>query len=589
MTDWNLKARHFRGLLLAIVIFSFATRLLLVDYNLPPHIVEDEGSDLSTAAQLLTGELPQRHVRYQRGLIASNNLIPIAGVFAINFVTGQINSVDAFQDLYFTDRAQFTLATRIWMSLLTSTAIGLIGLATGYYRREAGILAALILTINGFVLHTTLFAMPDALVFFAAGFSLFMIMRLWHYRRSRDYVFAALSLALVMLAKLQAAPMGLAFLLVHGMIVYDSGNKRPLLFLFAYFRDKNLWIAALAGISGNVLFNPLAFIHPDDFLYEASRFSPLLETTLFETGVSSQQRLITEFEKLVVIAWRWAFVLTMTGLFFSWRLRRNQAYWIFLAASVPVFIITIRSQIFPITHFYYWTPFIALMAPVAAIGLWEVVLWLAERQKPLVRVALLPVVVFVVLEGSFFLHIFNIMQQPLTLEQALDYVEENIPPDSTVMIGDTLIYSVALQRTETSIRRAADLSGRMLSRWQYQLDNPDAVTAPLFDIYGAEMFALFDSFDEMVQLIDDEQVQYFIVADYCDGRLIDPSASSSVVYPPVDPDMVSAWNLLAVFSPYDTDECGTYIHTRTKITFFDDIVRQQRGGPIVRIYEIPQN
>lgn len=582
----NTIKLHRNWLLIVIAVISFFLRLGAIQHELPYQMIEDEGSDLTTSVRLIVGELPQRHVRYHRSLIAYNNLIPILGVAVINFIDGDVRSASDFEDLYFSNRAEFTYATRLWMAFLTSSAIFFIGLAGTYIDPKIGILSSIILALNGFFFHTSLYALPDALGASMTGLTIWLIMRVWRYRRTRDYIFMSLGLALVMLSKLNAASIGFGFLVAHGFIIYDKIGGNWKRFLWVYVTDRNFWIAALAGILGNIIFNPLAFLYPSDFLYEIQR---LQQVVYGQQALTLSQRISYGFEemtRLLFIIWRWAFPLVIVAMWQIWRKRKQAPYIIALVMFIALFSITFSSRYGPISHFYYWNSWIVPMALVAAIGLGAFIdFFQATKWK---FIAWVIIVVFVILEGIFFLRIWTLMTTPSTQEQARAYVIQNIPAQSRILASDPLIVGVPLYRTSESIERAIDLKGSILSQWQWWLEQPiSELPTSTYDIYSSEFGALVNSFDDIESIIESNRIEYVIVADYCDNAHNNPATASALAFPPISDDMIASWEVLAEFSPFIDMTCEAYIHYRTKLTFSGSLFLQTTLGPYVTIYRIP--
>lgn len=582
--------QHFWWILISIAIFALGIRLVSIDHNLPYQIIADEGSDLTTSVRLLQGELPQRHVRYHRSLIAYSNMIPIAGVFVVNYIDGDVQNIADFQDLYFTNRAEFIWATRLWMSFLTSLAILITGLSGSIINRKVGLLAALILCLNGFFFHTSLFALPDALGACMTALAIWMMMRVWNYRRTHDYVLMSLALSLVMLAKLQAAPIGIAFLIAHAYISYENVKGDWKRLPLAYIGDKNFWIAAIVGIIGNILFNPLAFIYLNDFIYEITRLEGMFYSNVKVPFSYRIDFTIQEITNVILIVWRWITVLMLIAFIAIWKHRRQAPYVMVLAMMLLITYTVLSTRISPLSHFYYWNPNVIIMALMGAIGgiyLIETLQSFSQRYAKYIPIAV--VGILLVLEGSFLLNMFKLMNQETTQELAREWVVENIDPDTAILTGETIVISVPLIRNETSINNAIALEGRTLEQWAWYLEQtPENRPTPAYKIYGSEYVHVIDNFEDMAQLIEDESIHYVIFADYyCTGEDDDPSSDSSRAFPPLSQNMVENWELVYSVSSYESGACDAEIHPRTKIAFSAAHYHQIRTGPYIEIYRIP--
>ena len=151
-----MKKRTFWLLLGCILLFGFVTRLVALQHGLPYTQVIDENGDLSTALHYLQGEIPARHVRYHRSLIAYVDLASVGGLFGYSYLTGHVSGLDDFQDLYFSNRASFTVATRFTFAILTTLAMLVVALIGRYISGRIGLLAAAALAVNGFFMFNSL-------------------------------------------------------------------------------------------------------------------------------------------------------------------------------------------------------------------------------------------------------------------------------------------------------------------------------------------------------------------------------------------------------------------------------------------------
>ena len=581
---------YLQWMLIGLTVFAFIIRMVSIDHNLPYQIISDEGSDLTTSVRLLNGELPARHVRYHRSLIAYSNLIPIAGVFTVNFIDGDVRSIADFENLYFENRAEFIFATRLWMSLLASLAIYTTGLSASYINRKVGLLAALILCLNGFFFHTSLFALPDALAACMTSFAIWTMMRVWKYRRTRDYIVMSLALALVMLSKLQSAPIGIAFLIAHGYISYDIVNGDWKRLPLQYFKDKNFWIAAITGIIGNILFNPFAFIYWDDFIFEINRLETMFYSDV-NPPLSYQINLsIAEMTNVVLVIWRWISVFLLLAFVPIWKNRQKAPYVMITAMMLLLPYTVLSSRLSPSSHFYYWNPVVIIMALMGGIGanyVLEFLQSLSKQHSKLIATSF--VITMIVLEGSFLLRLFIVMNQETTQELAREWIVENLPADTAILTGESIVISVPLQRNEVSIYTAIEIEGAMLPQWNWYLQqSPESRPSPAYNLYGAEYVELVDSYDDLVQLVNDDNIEYAIFTDYaCYDGDDDASNNSARAFPPRSDAIVENWELVFTASSYASGDCVAAIHPRTKLSFSRAIYQQVRMGPYIEIYRIP--
>lgn len=586
----SINLKYFRWILIALTVFAFVTRLVSIDHQLPYQIVSDEGSDLTASVRLLQGELPAPAIRYHRLLIAYNNLIPISGVFALNVIDGDVRSIADFENLYFANRAEFTYATRLWMAILSSAAVFFTGLAGSNISRRAGLLAALILCLNSYFFHTSLFALPDALGTCMTAFGVWGIIRVWKYRRTVDYILMSLLLALVMLAKLQASIIGVGFLVAHAYVSYDKADGDWKRLPLQYFLDKNFWIAAIAGIAGNVMFNPVAFYFFGDFLYEIERafgafFGDVTPPLDYRLDIYKREAI-----HVILIISRWITIPIGIAIIAVLHHRKKAPYVIIAVMMLALTYLIINSRVSYLSHFYYWNPIIIPVALMGAIGSDYLIEGLQSLNRKYSFAILIAVVsLIVVLEGMFFYRMFTIMNTKTTQELARNWITENVPADTAILMGDTIIYSVPLYRNETSILNARNIGNSNVAQWNWILEqSPENRPSPAYTVYGAEYREVVDSYDDLTALIADENLEYVVFADYrCLDEADDPTNNSAQVFPPRSEALIDNWELVFSTSSFESGECDAGIHQRTKLTFSEMLYQQVRMGPYIEIYRIP--
>jgi len=578
------KIRLFWALLCCILLITFGLRLITLDHGLPGLQVGDENSDLSTALRLTEGELPKRHVRYHRSLIAYVDGAAVMGLLGSELLAGNVRSLAQFRDLYFRDYDRFVWFTRLMMACLTTLAVLFVGLAGRAIHPRIGLLAALVLAINGFFLINSVFALPDGLVTFSAALFMWMVMRLWQHRRKRDYFGTGIVLALVMLSKFSAVSIAAGLVVAHiGIVWEETGSSGRWQFLKRVVLHPGVLWAALGVIAGNLLLNPLGFIYPDDLRYEINRmfgyaYSP------YESSLTGQLKIIwAQIKDMTLYAWRWMVPMSLLGLVAFRRWKLTIPYWIVVAAFMALFIMI--GRVISVNYkVFFWTPWLIPMALLSAIGI-DWLIGLSSRgvwRAVLVGAAAL----LLMLEGLFTLKVVDIFEHTDTRLQAKQYIEQQIAPNTPILIGSPLAYSVPLRRDETSITRAIQLGATKLKSWQWWLDQPaDRRPGPVYDLYGPEFRATTASHDLLQEMIASNAIQYVIETEYCYGPK-NPESQATIDFPVLSEKQRSQWELVEIFSPFGSDECLSKIDDRTGLAHARFLDQQQRTGPIVRIYRV---
>lgn len=575
--------RAFWMLLAVILLAGFGTRLMIADHGFPGLQIGDENSDLSTALRLTQGELPAAHVRYHRSLIAYADGSAVAGLLGVHVLRGDVRSLDDFQDLYFQDHDQFTLATRLMMALLTTLAIGLVGLTGRFLSDRVGLLAALALSVNGFFLLNSTFALPDGLVTFSVALFVWLLMRLWKQRRSRDYFLAGIGLALIMLSKLSAAVAGTGLIAVHCGIVWEGAAHDPKRFFRALLFHRGVLWATLGLVAGNLCFNPLAFIHPADLRHELQRLDEYAYTP-YESSLQGQLKIIwVQLKEMILTAWRWMLPASILGIVAAARWKRHGPYWVIVTIFATLLIVI--GRVISINYkVFYWTPWLIPMALLSAIGLDFL---LRAKRRPLRVTGGLVVAALLALEGAHTLQIVRIFDRTDTRIEAQQYIERTISPGTPIMSGAPIAYSVPFQRSETSIRRALDLGSPQLEAWKWWLEQAPGQRPGLpYDVYGPEMQSVIDTYADMDRLISEDHIAYVVEADFCYGPKT-PSSPSAIDFPAISDAQRDRWELVQVFSPFEEDHCTGKIDDRTGFAPAQDTGKQVRTGPIIRIYRVP--
>jgi hypothetical protein len=86
-------------------------------------------------------------------------------------------------------------------------------------------------------------------------------------------------------------------------------------------------------------------------------------------------------------------------------------------------------------------------------------------------------------------------------------------------------------------------------------------------------------------VIDENSIQFVIETDYCFGPT-NPASDTAFDFPPVSDTQRQQWELVRVFSPFAAASCPDTIDDRTGLAPAHHVNRQQRTGPVVRIYRV---
>lgn len=560
-----------------LALGTLVLRLMLADHRLPEMQVGDENSDLSNAVRMLNGDVD--NIWHSRLAITYLNIVSVGWFFGWNVLTGVVSGVAEFEGLYFAERWRFTLATRQTIAVLSAGMIGLVAVAGVFFNRRTALFAALGLSLNGFFLLNTVYAMPDATIALAAILTVVAALMMWSRPSTLTYTAAGASLALIAVSKMHALPLGAALLVAHGFAARDH-TSQP--FWRAFFAPRVLLVPA-GALVGFFVLDPFALLYPQDLLAELGFFT---DHAYNATPPSTADLLLLMRVHLIEMAhvvWRGLLPASLLGLVAAWRYRSFAPYWIVLAGFVALFVVVI-TIVSPNYKVFYWIPWTMTLVLLSAVGLDTVLQW---ADRPAWRfLGYTAVLVIFTVEGAFLYRMAAAIQKPDTRQLAKTYIEANWPEDTRVMLGDSLVYTVPLERSVESIERALALGVAPLARWQWRLNNPQArVDGPVYDLYGPEMQRQIDTFDDVQRLIHDESVLYVIEVSLCAHTSQNrPDSESAIEYPAISPEMRAGFERVATFHPYSEETCVASINDRTGLADYRGFPHQQYLGPVVEIY-----
>jgi hypothetical protein len=157
---------------------------------------------------------------------------------------------------------------------------------------------------------------------------------------------------------------------------------------------------------------------------------------------------------------------------------------------------------------------------------------------------------------------------------AYDFVTQTIPEQSRILIGDTFIYSVPLDRSSDSRQRMQAITEIPPSH-EHFLAFPEDAPQPQYDLFGNEYRAELTSAAAWRAFLTENDIEYVIEADYCN-----PADPLEATLPDALRDDLT---LIYEVSPFASSECETHIENRTHMEYMR-LDKWQRVGPIIRIY-----
>lgn len=178
----------------------------------------------------------------------------------------------------------------------------------------------------------------------------------------------------------------------------------------------------------------------------------------------------------------------------------------------------------------------------------------------------------------------RILAQAETRTLAYEYITENIPPDSNILIGSHFTYSVPLHRSQESIQRLAATGAEIAPIYEFQLANPGYITGPFYNLFGPEYQQNIVDDATWWEFVRDHNIEFVVEADYCGGQARYDSPSQ-IEFPVITPPVRAELSLVEIFSPFQSDQCEQIIPDRTAL---ENMMLHgwERVGPLIRIYRI---
>jgi hypothetical protein len=581
-----LNSKWFWITILAIAIFTFGFRVVQIGHGLPDVQIADENSDLSNAARLLKGELPSRMLRYERPIMSNIEVLGFGALYVLNVAKTGNTSFSAFQDLYYAQHGDFVFVSRLLVVLISVGAlIALADLIRKVTSPLGGIIAALLMCFYYLLDVHTLYAMPDSLSPSAIIYYLWAVNFVFRKGSRLSYALAGIALAFVMLAKVSSLPIAITLLIAHGFRVWNEGKRER--FVQRFLFSDRLYIFAVFVVVGNVMLNPEAFIHLDDLMAEIGGFFRYAGTT-YKNPVSSGSALGIYRAKIYTLIFHYMGIplaLTVFGGVVAIIIKRTQAMILVLVAAIAI-ALELILQVSDRFLASYWTPIFPFFIIMASIGLISLIEFGQSKPRLVYYTALAISGAVILNEAWLTLHVADVMSDQSTYLQAQAYIQQNVPPESAILMGPNIAYSVPLQRNEESIQRARKLGAPELQVWSWWLRQHGETRRYEYNIFGPEFQPEINNYQDVAKLIADNRIQYVIQVDYCGGEIrID--ADSPAEFPPINADIKQNLQLVKVFSPFgagDSSDCKASVYERATLLNRDDVWWFQRPGPIVKLY-----
>ncbi len=565
--------------LILIFLLAFALRVWGIDFGLPYSQLTDETSDLATSLRIASGETPR--YTYHRVFWPLTQL-PFHGVrFAYLSLTQPDFSLADFEALYYTNRADFLLTARLVVAFMASLAV----IPAYFMGREltqsplGGVVTGVIIAVyptHAYMAHT---ALPDAYATLWISLTLLACVHIVKSGARWAYILAGAACALAMLARLQSLMIITPVAIAH-LIYWWQQPTRSIRLLVV----RGLW-ALGAFLIATLIANPFVILKPDlvaadiRFIFEERYQGTYYAASNALTDVNSGLQNINSNLLLPLVLMRpYLLIAALVGAgLMLWR--RLRVGWPILFFWL-VFTLSLLPTAGP--RLTYWLPSVIPTAVLAGYGLTKLV------QQSTVWPRWLGIGAIGLVVGLGFLEtatLDRILANTETRMLAYAFITEEIEPGTKLLTGQPFTFGVPLLRTEESLERLTQIEGDDLPpSYEFQLENPDKITQPLYDLFGPEYQSAINSDEDWWAFVDENEIEYVIEADYCGGE---PryGAVSSIEFPPITDSVRDQLDLVKIISPFDTDTCQQIVPDRTALENMN-LSGWERVGPLIRIYKV---
>jgi 4-amino-4-deoxy-L-arabinose transferase-like glycosyltransferase len=408
---------------LALTIGALVLRLWGVGFGLPQAYHIDEHFYYPSAWSLGQGQLTLPDQSHGPSLYLGLLLIGQKSMQAIFFP--QLSNA-AFGALRTTNPWPYLLSARIISALLGALTIPIVFLLARRFRDyRLGLIAAAIMTVLFFHVRDSHFGVPDTLTTLFAAATVWLSLRAYQTRRSRDVLFAGMAAGLAAGAKYTTVVAAVA-VIVAALLMGTSWRQRLNLLL----------VAALGMLAGfiigypNLLLNPAIFIKDISFLFarvgegfEGWRIMPdnsaifYLDTLLWSTGLA-------------------AVILTGMGLIAA-IVRHRAEDWILISFPIVYFVVMSLSQ----GHFgRYMLPILPITTVLIVDAAWHVLPQIIRRWRNPIALKLAQPIGLVALLLVFVPNLLNslrldwVLSQPDTRTIAKQWIESHLPAGTRIAI-----------------------------------------------------------------------------------------------------------------------------------------------------------
>ncbi len=409
--------------LVVILILALILRLWGINFGLPQAQIGDEWA--LVYATFYTGVNTLKPLRYQYGaLIPYILLLEYGAYYIFGFLSGSFSSPNDLFVKFVNDPSELILLGRVTMAIVGVLTVWLTYfIGKTFYTKRIGFIAAFFLSVVFLAVKESHYLKEGNLAAFFSLGCFYFILKIVQKAKPRDYVAAGITLGLGIGAKFESLLMLPIFLLGHLL-----ANRRIALKKLAYFFIGNIPF---------ILLNfPMLFIDLNAYL------------ALFQHEFS----LTTTNYPLHLLGrpiWWWflnvhlpqglgipLFVASILGFIISFIMTKQNKNYLFIPLLPIVFLVTIDFW-----QQFHFARYALLTLPFYMLGAAVCIDWMTSYIKNKQQQHLFVCMALFALSWVSLIRVvkFNtLILQPDTRHSSKEWIEENIPSGSTVLVETAL-------------------------------------------------------------------------------------------------------------------------------------------------------
>ena len=462
----TLHFRYFGLFFLVIIAIAFCLRLWGI-WNVSS---TDEYNEVLEALRVCSGNL--NFERWMKRFYLYILSLEYGIYYICGWIVGNYGSPIDFAEKIVRNMEPLFIMGRLTSVVAGTLTVGVIyRIGSKFHNNLTAITASLLMTFTVFHINLSQQAKVDATLGLFIVLSLYFLYKLLEsYKVSKwDYIFCGLCMALAVQTKINAVVLVFPLALVVFLSVRKKNILRNLLYYFFP-----------AGILGLILGNPAVAIAPVKFFYGV-----LSVGNVYTTAVNEVPSEMIGFVGYPVYFFRTmglvASVLTVLALLWA-VYKPSRQRWLLLSFIIPFYLLMGATE--NLVYVYYMIPVVPFLYLMIGDTLNEILVKLQTKiSLTNQKLALLASIVLILALIQPILNVYaheRSLLGPNTRYVAKQWIEENIPPDSRILMdsGKSInSFAPDIARNEKSIKRRLDRAKENVKQGKivHEMVNEDAL------------------------------------------------------------------------------------------------------------------